>query len=69
MYILEIPEKACKGATVPADVKTLDQLIEQGKNAEALPKLEFTKNQGATQTAFLCSSSGTSGLPVRYDHI
>ena len=70
VYILEIPEKACKGAIIPAVVKTVAQLIEEGKKAEPLPKLQFTKNQAATQTAFLCSSSGTSGLPknVKISH-
>jgi acyl-CoA synthetase (AMP-forming)/AMP-acid ligase II len=69
VYLMEIPEKACKGIAL-SNVKTLDQLVEQGKQAGPLPKLEFTKAQGATQTAFLCSSSGTSGLPknVKISH-
>lgn len=44
--------------------KTIDDLVEEG---EALPELEplrWSRGQGARQVAFLCYSSGTSGLPV-----
>lgn len=64
VYLLEVPEKILKGANVPNDLKTVDQLINEGKKSQKLPKLEWTEGQGARQTAFLCTSSGTSGLPV-----
>ncbi|KAL7947427.1 hypothetical protein V8C42DRAFT_343374 [Trichoderma barbatum] len=63
VYLVEIPEKALKDATVPTDIKSVDQLIAEGKKLAPLPKLKWSKGQGARQTAFLCSSSGTSGLP------
>ncbi|KAJ4858308.1 AMP-binding enzyme domain-containing protein [Trichoderma breve] len=54
VYLLEIPEKALKGAIIPTDIKSL----------------KWEQGQGASQTAFLCSSSGTSGLPknVKISH-
>jgi acyl-CoA synthetase (AMP-forming)/AMP-acid ligase II len=64
VYLLEIPEKALKGASVPTDVKSVDQLVAEGKKLSPLSQLNWSKGQGARQTAFLCSSSGTSGLPV-----
>ncbi|KAK4061949.1 hypothetical protein Trihar35433_9549 [Trichoderma harzianum] len=63
VYLLEIPEKALKGAIVPTDIKSVDQLIAEGKKLAPLPQLKWEQGQGARQTAFLCSSSGTSGLP------
>ncbi|KAL6872000.1 hypothetical protein J3F83DRAFT_733398 [Trichoderma novae-zelandiae] len=70
VYLVEIPEKALKGAAVPAGIKSVDQLIEEGKKMPPLPALEWEQGQGARQTAFLCSSSGTSGLPknVKISH-
>ncbi|KAL6694562.1 hypothetical protein J3F84DRAFT_47583 [Trichoderma pleuroticola] len=63
VYLLEIPEKALKGAIVPTDMNSVDQLIAAGKKMAPLPELKWEQGQGARQTAFLCSSSGTSGLP------
>lgn len=65
VYLIEMPEKALKGAQVPAEFKTVDQLVAEGKALSPLPNLEWTEGQGARQIAFLCTSSGTSGLPVR----
>jgi acyl-CoA synthetase (AMP-forming)/AMP-acid ligase II len=47
----------------PRDIKTLSQLIEKGKSLPELEEIRWTPGQGARQTAFLCYSSGTSGLP------
>ncbi|KAH0524471.1 hypothetical protein TsFJ059_006975 [Trichoderma semiorbis] len=63
VYLLEIPEKALKGALIPTDMESVDQLIAEGKKLAPLPQLKWEQGQGARQTAFLCSSSGTSGLP------
>lgn len=57
-----MPKEFTGGKQVP--FKTADDLIAAG---EKLPKLEpfrMQKGQAATQTAYLCYSSGTSGLPV-----
>ena len=52
------------GTVVSEEFKTVDQLIQEGNNLPQLEELRWEKGQGAKQTAFLCYSSGTSGLPV-----
>lgn len=64
VYVLEVPDVATKGVTAPSDLKTVNQLIQEGSELPPLPSLSWTEGQGARQTAFLCSSSGTSGFPV-----
>lgn len=44
--------------------KTVGQLIADGARLPKLEELKWTKGQGKRQTAYLCYSSGTSGLPV-----
>jgi ribosome assembly protein SQT1 len=63
VYIMELPKQLTGDKTVP--FKTVDQLIEVGRKLKQLEPLRWTKGQGARQAAFLCYSSGTSGLPVR----
>ncbi|KAF2834921.1 phenylacetyl-CoA ligase-like protein [Patellaria atrata CBS 101060] len=58
IYILEIA-----GISTPADFKTVNQLIEEGKELPPIEKLNFEDGDGARRVAFLCYSSGTSGLP------
>lgn len=60
IYIAEMPGDQ----SYPAAHKTISQLIEHGRARPELPLLRWTKGQGIRQTAFLCYSSGTSGLPV-----
>ena len=64
IYLLPLPKEATVGLQSPPDFKNVDQLIEQGSNLPPLEPLKWEKGQGARQTAFLCYSSGTSGLPV-----
>lgn len=64
IYILELPFESTEGNTSPKEFKTVDDLIAQGEHGPALEPLQWAKGQGARQTAFLCYSSGTSGLPV-----
>ena len=63
IFLLEMPAEVVAGKQQPDGLVTFDQLIESGSRVR-LEKLRFTKGQGARQTAYLCSSSGTSGLPV-----
>lgn len=42
---------------------SIDELIAEGEKIDKLDELKWTKGQGARQVAFLCYSSGTSGLP------
>ena len=66
IYLFSVPKELTGGKDNPPEYKTLDQLIEDGKNLPELEDLRWTEGQGARQTAFLCYSSGTSGLPVRW---
>jgi len=59
IYICETP-----GDTkYPKEFKTLSQLLKEGRSLPAADPVKWSKGQGARQTAFLCYSSGTSGLP------
>ena len=62
VYILEMAKEFTGDKKAP--FKTVEQLIEDGKRLPEVDRLKWTKGQGATQTAYLCYSSGTSGLPV-----
>lgn len=79
MPLLENSLKAAKAVGIPNDriflmpipgvksdpnFKTIDDLVEEGKKLPPTAPLKWIKGQGARQTAFLCYSSGTSGLPV-----
>ncbi|KAG4413272.1 hypothetical protein IFR04_013591 [Cadophora malorum] len=61
VYILELPKELSGDKPVP--FKTASQLIEAGSKLPTLEALKWEKGQGAKQTAYLCYSSGTSGLP------
>lgn len=65
IYLLDLPEPLTNGQKPPKEFKTVDQLIKVGEKLPKLPRLDWSSGQGARQTAFLCYSSGTSGLPVR----
>jgi acyl-CoA synthetase (AMP-forming)/AMP-acid ligase II len=64
VYILSLPDLATGGIT-NNEFKTVDQLIEEGSKQPRLEELSWSKGEGARRCAFLCYSSGTSGLPVR----
>lgn len=64
VYILELPLQATDGKATPKGYKTVNDLIEEGKGAPDVEPLKWEKGEGARRTAFLCYSSGTSGLPV-----
>lgn len=57
-----MPEMLTGGKKVP--FKTADDLISAGEKFPKLEPLRMEKGQAARQTAYLCYSSGTSGLPV-----
>lgn len=63
IYIVEIPgDKPNSEAT--NGFKTFRQLLRQGEGLPALEPVIWKPGQGERQIAFLCYSSGTSGLPV-----
>ncbi|KAI1181150.1 hypothetical protein F4777DRAFT_573222 [Nemania sp. FL0916] len=76
--LLENAVKAARGSNIPDDrifllevpgqprdprFKTINELIAEGQSLPELQPLIWTKGQGGRQTAYLCYSSGTSGLP------
>lgn len=64
IYLLALPQEATGGLPSGQDFKTVDQLIHEGGELPPLERLQWQKGDGARKTAFLCYSSGTSGLPV-----
>ena len=60
IFLLDVP-----GANAINGFATLEDLINEGQKLPELDEVRFVKGQGARQVAFLCYSSGTSGLPVR----
>lgn len=61
VYILEMPKEFSGDKKLP--FTTVSQLIAQGAKLPNIEELKWKKGQGAKQTAYLCYSSGTSGLP------
>ena len=64
IYLLELP-KIFTGQDNPSGIKTVGDLIREGAKEERLEPLNWEEGDGAKKVAFLCYSSGTSGLPVR----
>jgi long-subunit acyl-CoA synthetase (AMP-forming) len=63
IYIMDLPLEITGGKKVVH--KSVDDLVKIGEKLRAVEPLKWKKGQGAKQVAFLCYSSGTSGLPVR----
>ncbi|KAF3482465.1 acyl-CoA ligase [Arthroderma uncinatum] len=63
VYIIDLPAEFTGSAKTPTGFKTLEQFITEGYSLPPLEKTKWAPGQGAKQTAFLCYSSGTSGLP------
>ncbi|KAI1921799.1 hypothetical protein LOZ12_002136 [Ophidiomyces ophidiicola] len=63
IYILDLPARFAGPEKGLEGMKTLENLITEGYSLPKLEKLRFSPGQAARQTAFLCYSSGTSGLP------
>ncbi|KAF2215735.1 hypothetical protein CERZMDRAFT_35046 [Cercospora zeae-maydis SCOH1-5] len=58
VYILGEP-----GGDPPEDLRSVEALIAEGSKLPPIPRLQWSKGQGARQCAFLMYSSGTTGLP------
>ncbi|GAB1213001.1 hypothetical protein ATERTT37_002150 [Aspergillus terreus] len=62
IYLIDMAPQIVGDAKAPG-YKTLSQFVEEGKALPQLEKLRWGPGDGARKTAFLCYSSGTSGLP------
>jgi len=60
--LLELPS-AVTGGMSGGKLRTVDDLIKDGASCSSLEPLNWSKGEGARRVAFLCYSSGTSGLP------
>lgn len=61
VFVLDMPEAFTGGKT--SAHKTVEQLIQEGSQLPDVGSVKFGPGDGAKRTAFLCYSSGTSGLP------
>ncbi|RCI15258.1 hypothetical protein L249_6691 [Ophiocordyceps polyrhachis-furcata BCC 54312] len=75
--LLDTARQAARNAAIPDDcifllplpgvstegVVTVDDLVAQGSSLPRVEPLRWVRGQGARQPAYLCHSSGTSGLP------
>ncbi|POR36409.1 Putative 4-coumarate--CoA ligase 1, partial [Tolypocladium paradoxum] len=59
VFLLPVP-----GVANTAPFVTIDDLVAEGRDLPPLAPLRWSRGQGARQTAYLCYSSGTSGLPT-----
>ena len=64
IFLLELPKEFTGGQSAPTEFKTLSHLVQKGSQSPPLEELKWSIGQGARQCAFICASSGTSGLPV-----
>jgi acyl-CoA synthetase (AMP-forming)/AMP-acid ligase II len=62
IFILPIPEQLTGGLST-SGYKTVDDFVAEGSKLPKLDALNWTGDEGAKKVAFLCYSSGTSGLP------
>jgi acyl-coenzyme A synthetase/AMP-(fatty) acid ligase len=65
IYLFDDLPKQVFGATkAPTGFKSVTEIAEAGKSLPPVEELRWSAGEGARRTAFLCYSSGTSGLPV-----
>ncbi|KAL4995967.1 hypothetical protein BDV10DRAFT_122716 [Aspergillus recurvatus] len=63
VYLLDLPEELGKAPSLPDQgQKTVELLIKEGGSLPAIDALEWVEGQGKEQVAYLCPTSGTSGL-------
>ncbi|KAK2739432.1 hypothetical protein FQN57_006561 [Myotisia sp. PD_48] len=63
VYIIDLPSQFAGPGKVPDGFATLEQLIVKGYSLPVVEKVKWAPGDGAKKVAFLCYSSGTSGLP------
>jgi ribosome assembly protein SQT1 len=62
IFLMELPSVLTGGASNQG-FKSVAELLEEGRKQTALEALKWTKGEGKRRCAFVCYSSGTSGLP------
>ncbi|KAL4880710.1 hypothetical protein BJY04DRAFT_207902 [Aspergillus karnatakaensis] len=63
VYLLDLPDELAGKTTLPDQgQKTVEQLVQQGSSLPQIDPLQWTPGQGKDQVAYLCPTSGTSGL-------
>ncbi|KAJ5573563.1 uncharacterized protein N7459_007990 [Penicillium hispanicum] len=63
IYLLDVPPEILGGSNRSTEYRTVSDLAEAGKSLPALEPVRWGPGEGARRAAFLCYSSGTSGLP------
>ena len=66
VYLCPVSGASPGTARALTGMKNLDDLISSGADLPSLEEQQWTVGQGKRQVAFICYSSGTSGLPVSY---
>lgn len=69
VFLLELPDELAKKKALPDQgQKTVDQLVQEGSALSEIEPLKWKLGQGREQVAYLCPTSGTSGLQVKQTH-
>lgn len=63
IFILPLPEQIAAGGPSTSGHKVLEDFVAEGSKLPQLERLNWTEGDNAKKVAFLCYSSGTSGLP------
>ena len=64
-YLLDLPEELGRKPSLPDQgQQTVEQLISAGATLPLIEALDWAEGQGKEQVAYLCPTSGTSGLQV-----
>ncbi|KAJ5884526.1 hypothetical protein N7504_012098 [Penicillium tannophilum] len=63
IYLIDVPQEMLGGTQPPSEFKSVSQIAEAGKSLPPAEPVQWGPGEAARRTAFLCYSSGTSGLP------
>ncbi|KAJ6119141.1 hypothetical protein N7523_003421 [Penicillium sp. IBT 18751x] len=63
IYLIDVPQQILADIKVPSELKSISQVAEAGKSLPLVQPVQWGPGEAARRTAFLCYSSGTSGLP------
>jgi len=67
IYLIDVPQEILGDTKPPLALKSVSQIAEAGKLLPPAEIVYWGSGEAARRTAFLCYSSGTSGLPVSPD--